>query len=157
KSLYEQIFENKSVSLATDLDPFVPINSNTPDLRGAVKDYLPALSAALGITTADVLLLTEKGGVIDNDLGVLQINATTANDLRLATITRLYAVVTLSNALKLTIKDYVELRALTGIPPFDPAHTENALRFCEEVRKIRKAGFSVAELNYLLRDVYSPS
>ena len=85
-------------------------------------------------------------------------NGVTDPVLNLANLSRLYRIASFARALKVSIRDFVALKVLTGIVPFadgtSPAtstHTANTLRFVETARKVRRSGFQVMELDYLLR------
>jgi hypothetical protein len=153
-SLYQQLFRNKRVIKPID----EAFKEDASTLSGRISDHLPTLVAALGISTADLSLLTTGTAAVIPD-----------NNLNLANLSRLYRVSSLAKSLKLTIHEYQSIRKLSGIDPFAeiaatttpivpaaPA-TRSALRFVETVEQIRSSGFSVNELNYLLRHDFSSS
>ena len=76
--------------------------------------------------------------------------------LNLANLSQLYRIVSFAKALRLSIRDFLLVKALIGTNPFDAAHTENTLLFVEKVRKIGASGFTIAALDYLLRDHVVP-
>lgn len=78
-----------------------------------------------------------------------------SDELNLANLSLLYRISSLAKALKLSIRDWLTVKALTEIDPF--ATTEATLRFTEKVIAIRASGFSINELNYLLRHQYVES
>lgn len=77
--------------------------------------------------------------------------------LNLANLSHLYRIVTCSKALKLSIGEFLSVKKLTGIDPYNPGNLEGALQFVEKVQKIRDSDFSISELDYLLRQVYRES
>jgi Tc toxin complex TcA C-terminal TcB-binding domain/Neuraminidase-like domain/Putative peptidoglycan binding domain len=148
-SLYKQLFRNKRVIKPID----EAFKEDASALSGRISDHLPTLVAALGVSTSDLALLT-TGGVA----------AVTDDNLNLTNLSKLYRVVSFAKSLKLSISEYQSIRKLSGIDPFAeiagtpviPA-TRSSLRFVETVDLIRSSGFSINELDYLLRHEFSSS
>ena len=162
-SLYDQLFLNKAVTnpvdeyfrlneagsdlLITGRDPNAEEVAN-PELR-LISGHIPTILAALGIAQADLLLLTNN----DIALDTLNLSASEVPDnaLNLANFSHLYRIVSFSKALRLSIREFLALKAMTGVDPFlDPTGTR---RFVETVNKVRSSGLSIAELDYFLRHV----
>ena len=59
----------------------------------------------------------------------------------------------LAKALRLPIRDYLTLLKLLGVQPF--ASTATTVRLVERVERLRASGFTVAELDYLLRHEFT--
>ena len=79
-----------------------------------------------------------------------------ANLLDLANLSSLFRISALAKALKLSIRDWLAVRKLiTEIDPF--RKTEDTLKFVDKVGVIRSSGFSINELNYLLRHDFTLS
>ena len=78
-----------------------------------------------------------------------------SDELSLANLSLLYRISSLAKALKLSIRELLTVKALTEIDPF--ATTDVTLRFVEKVDVIRASGFSIDELNYLLRHDFGPA
>ncbi len=151
-SLYKQLFRNKTVIKPLD----EAFTENPSLLIGDISGHLPALVAALGISAADLTLLTTGATIVVAD-----------NNLNLANLSQLYRVASLARALKLSIYVYLSIQKLSGVDPFVaipaadhhpllPA-TAATLLFVEKVKTIRDSGFSSDELNYLLRHDFSAS
>jgi hypothetical protein len=153
KSLYEELFQNPAV---IKLDPGEPdrfkLNSAGTELEviGTLTDKktIAALLAALGASESELSLLIDGSGAV----------VTSDKKLSLENLSRLYRVVTLARPLRLSVRDFLRLKELTGIDPFandlspvTAAVTRNTLRFVEAFQKIRGSGFSTDELDYLLR------
>jgi hypothetical protein len=150
KSLYEQVFQNETVTEITsdEKDPF-KLNYQGYELENSsskVSENTPALLAALEISAEELSLLTTGNtAIIPNDT------------LNLANLSRLYRTVSLARALDLNLAEFLTLKMLTGIQALsevnssDKTKPENTLRFIEKVRKIRNSNFTITELNYLLR------
>ncbi len=140
-STYQTLFQNRTVLNPVDLAfqlIFQPADQTWVIAPGAtISDHSVTVLAALGLSAADLAALT----------------ATELADdfLNLANLSKLYRVSLLAKGLKLSIRDTLTLKALTGIDPFDALNTGNTLRFVELASKVRECGFSLAELDYLLR------
>lgn len=159
-SLYDRLFQNKAVFSSPDDAQIFRLNEARNQLQeplGDISQTIPAICAALEINAADLSVLT-------TDLSELVEDETTADKLNLENLSYLFRVVSLSKALKLSIQDYLIVRALTGLKPLlDPiriasitsdderAYPKETLQFIEIVHKIRASGFNTAELAYLLR------
>jgi len=145
-SLYQQVFRNRTVLNPPDA-VFTPTGAG---LAGPISGHLPALAAALNISAADLARLTAGDDAVVAD-----------DTLDLANLSRLYRAASLASAVKLTIEDYQKIRRITGLDPFAPVAatattplipgTGATLRFVAAVKAIRGSGFSVEELDYLLR------
>ena len=84
----------------------------------------------------------------------------------MANLSAIYRNLLLARALGVSLREYVALRALVetaapnpsgyeSVDPFDPAWPEHLAKFIDAVERVRKSGFSVAKLEYLLRHVVS--
>lgn len=150
-SLYDQLFRNKTVIKPVD----EAFTEDASRLAGNLSGHLPALVAAFGIKAADLALLTAgTDAVVSND------------NLNLTNLSKLYRVVSLARALKLTIPEYLSIRKLSGLDPFAPITpapprapapaTAATLLFVEKVKALRASGFTIEELEYLLRHDFHP-
>ena len=141
---HDLLFQNRTV--LKEADPDFALKSDRTDLVNTsdkITNHTATVIAALGISTTDLTLLIEEG--IPDTLG-------------LANLSQLYRAVSLAKALKLSIRDFLTVKKITGITPF-PTHppkisdaSRAILEFIEEVQQIRRSGFAIAELDYLLRD-----
>lgn len=147
-SFYEQLFQNKTVAKIEPDDAFNLNTTSNPQL----KDHIPGLIAALGIGASDLALLIDKAVVQQ----VLHLPDPEVNGLalNLTTLSHLYRVVSLARALKLSIAEFLSLKALSGINPFDATHMEDTQRFVDNAQQIQASGFRITDLDYLLRDVF---
>ena len=123
-SLYERRFQNK---IAFDRDGLSALELNgdgdeLAHLGASVTDHLPSLTAALSVSTNDILTVT------DDALG----------DLDLATISLLFRHASLARALGLPIHDLVSLRQVSGVDPF--ASPSDTLRFADMIGHLQAAG-----------------
>jgi hypothetical protein len=133
-SFFEQVFVDPSAPAA----PLFTLKADRTDLVDATKaiaDNVPAVIAGLEATAADLALLLPA---LDGKLNLSNLSA-------------LYRSVTLARALGLTVAQLLSLEALSGLAPFaSPAATWT---FATTARKVQASAFSLAELDWLLRDV----
>ncbi len=144
--LYRRLFQDPTV--IQPLDPaFALAGAELAIVAAAPADALishhaSTILAALGITASELSLLVARLG---ND------------NLTLANLSWLFRHAQLAQAAGLAIDELVMLLSLSGIDPFDAAHTENAVLCFDVVDAIRSSGLTVATLDYLLRHRFSAS
>jgi hypothetical protein len=130
-SLFEQLFNNKTVS--------GQVLSETGVLSGTLAEKAAAIAAALQISVEDLTLLL---AAITND-----------GTLTLANLSLLYRHAGLAKVLKLPIRTYLTALDLVDSVPFaTPAST---IQFIKHIENIRTSGFTVEDLDYLLRNKIS--
>jgi hypothetical protein len=146
-SLYEQLWRNRAT-----VNPPDPAFTEAPaNLAGTLSDHVAAITAALGISATDFVLLLADANVIPRS----RADHTQPDDtLSLDYLSRLYRHASLAKALRLPVRDYLAALNLIATDPF--ASTTATLIFLETVYKVRDAGFTFAELDYLLRHVFTP-
>ena len=154
-SLYAQLFQNLAV--LNPVDSIFDLNADGTEIASIgsapkLTDHRASLASAFQ--------------VVDVDLG-LAISAFTDGSLTLANLGTLYRNLTLAGSLGLSVADFVSLRSLIEVPstaaagfeavnPFDPTRPERLATFADLVGLVGRSGFSVASLDYLLRDVVDP-
>lgn len=144
---FRRVFQSKTVrnppDAAFDLDA-----AGTALQNGGhtLAEKTPALLAALRLSADDLSLLR----------GDAQLQADDA-PMTIGTLSALYRRATLLRALQLRAKEFASLRALTGDDPFQTATPGSTEAFVARVARIVAAPFSVAELDYLYRDVSDPA
>jgi hypothetical protein len=158
-SLYDELFQNKAVFSSPDDVQLFRLNDARDQLQetGNISQTIPALCAALGISAAVLSLLTAG-------LPELVEDETTADQLNLENLSYLFRVVSLSKALKLSVQDFLTVRALAGTSPLldairitattpgdERVYPEGTLQWIETLDKIRASGFKIGEVAYLLR------
>jgi WD40 repeat protein len=136
-SLYDRLFLEKS----TENLSFILNNKRDElkDLSHTVTEHVAEILSALKISADDLSLLV--GSEVDNKLN-------------LANIGQLYRIVSISRALKLKIGEFLSMKALSNIDPF--RSPRNTLNFAEILLKVRNSNFSIADLDYIFRDVSAP-
>ena len=135
-SLYDRVFNDPTVN-PPELAVFRLNNTRTelsnPSLL--IGDHAAVVHIALGVSASDLELLRAEELPDDR--------------LNLANLTRLYKASTLAKALRITIRDYLALRGLSGIDPFQGVSATE--RFVDRVRRVSESGFDPPTLDYLLR------
>ncbi|MFQ5692931.1 MAG: hypothetical protein ACE5IM_07815, partial [Nitrospinota bacterium] len=138
---YRRLFQNPAITKPVDPDfalaggELAIVAANPANAK--ISTHVPTVLAALAMTAQELAVLTET--VVTDDA------------LTLANLSALYHHVLAARALKMTVRDVVVLKDLSGVDPFDAADTGKALRFEELAGKIRSARTTVAGLDYLLR------
>ncbi len=142
-TLYLSLFQNKAVF--QPLDPDLALNPSQTQVVGTsrtLSEKLPVIMAALRIEAADLTAILADVGL------------TASAPLTLENLSLLHRYALLARSLKLRVAELIDLRMLTGVQPFVVEQTQS---FVDRVFEIRESGFSVARLNYLLRDLASPT
>ena len=145
-SFYERLFLNKTV--LRPVDEHFALNQDRTDLKvndgRTINDGSSTILAALSIDAEE----------LESILGVEFPPQGEPPKLNLENLSLIQRIVSLSRALKLSVQDLLSLRAMIGINPFDRKDMAATQRFVETVRAVRASGFSIAELDYVLRHRY---
>lgn len=130
-----------------------------------LKYHLLSIQAAINLTEDEIVQILEDAKI---EIDEAQLN--------LDNISLLYRYVLLAKALKLNIYDFLNLKAILGIDPFQlsgsislqPPYVEpvvnladdylfgQTLRFVEVANIIRQSSFQIEDINYLLRHRFNP-
>ena len=164
KSLYAQLFLTRSVlKSAPVFDHPLGQYLSVAGVKLKDKDHVLALQGALGLT--------------DDDIGRILVDAGMSFDtaeLSLPNVSLLYRYGLLAKALKLSVRELIALKQLSGLDPFTPLHPEpladtpasvvppkkaiefdypfsQTLRFVEVAEEVKDSGLRVEDLEYLLR------
>ncbi|MEO1052979.1 MAG: neuraminidase-like domain-containing protein [Bacteroidota bacterium] len=143
-----QLFTYESEGGGSSLDRFSTSSLATTPVTVIAGGELeaengPIIMAALGLEAGDMLKLAQ-----------LELPGETANLLELS---HLYRIATFTRALKITVDEFLDLKALTGLNPLNSAGASSAIdpietsKFIDIWEELRRARFSISELNYLLR------
>ena len=185
-SLYHQLFQNPAVTTPVNpafklkqtpanptlqqvpLPPVLDITTAGPKSTEKLSGQKPTILAALGISDEDFDYLI-KSEFSKNTSGPNQ----NSEPLTVANLSYLYRITLLAKSLNISVRDIVTFRTMSrDADPFamewvknNPAvlfftanfYTANTLTFIERLETIQSLGFSVAELDYLLRHNYRPS
>jgi len=140
-SFYESIFQNKTAISQIDLAYFA-IQALTGTGTQTLLTLASTIAAAIGVSADDLALLTDSVAADGIGLASPEIADTS---LSLANLTGLYRVVSLARALKLTIRQLIVLRALTGIDPFDATDTKKARALLSALAVVKSSPFKLQE------------
>ncbi|HVQ40248.1 MAG TPA: hypothetical protein VMS31_22090, partial [Pyrinomonadaceae bacterium] len=161
KPLYAQLFLTRNV-LKSDSVFDNPLGQYLTQ-GDKIKDHVLALQSALGLTADDISrILSEAGTSFDTA------------DLTLPNVSLLYRYGLLAKALKLSVRDLIALKQLSGLDPFISLHPDpladtpdgvlpakdaiefdhpfsQTIRFVEVAAEVKESGLKVEDLDYLLR------
>jgi Tc toxin complex TcA C-terminal TcB-binding domain/Neuraminidase-like domain/Putative peptidoglycan binding domain/Salmonella virulence plasmid 28.1kDa A protein len=155
-SLYTTLFQNRAV--LNPVDPTFELNGAGTEIAGI------AANPTLGEHRETLLAALELS---DDELTQV-IDGLTDGKLTLANLSALYRHVLLARGLGLSVRELLALRALAetetdtapffeAVDPFDTGRPELLERFAETVEAVRRSGFEIAQLDYLLRDRAEPA
>lgn len=146
-----------------------PVSELTATLEQTLATHLPSIQGVLGLAAADVTaILADAGGAVDTvpvAQGGQTVNlpAFTLDNLSLC-----YRYATFASCLQLDVEDFIALKAMSGLDPFQPVSGtaiavlnddvlfNTTLQFLNEVQAVQNSGFSVEDLQYLLRQQFDP-
>ena len=153
KCLYERLYQNPSVIKrpSGETDPFA-LRGDRKELNtiGTLADVSmrPTLSAALGLSEADLALLIDSPSAI--------VSAGKSADLE--NLSRLFRVASFARAMGLSIGEFMRARAILPENPFvhdqqpvSATQVEATLAFADRVENVRSLGTTFGDLDYLLR------
>lgn len=156
RPLYAQLFLTRSV-LKQDAVFDDPLGNYLSQNNLFVKDHLLALQAALSLTASDIAeILTDSGQTVETAA------------LSLANVSTLYRYGLLAKALKVSVRELITLKSLSGLDPFKPLDASplttldedypftQTLRFTEAAATVKESGLSVEDLDYLFRHRFDP-
>ena len=141
--LYDQLFQNRMVTFPLDEDFELEALADTIG-----DEQIPTVIAALRISEADLRLLMASPYCND--------------ERKLPNLSALHRHASLARAIRLSIPDLLVVRSWLGEPPFSPV-TEDifsspsaSTRFVDLIELIRGSGFTIDEIDYLVRDIINP-
>jgi Neuraminidase-like domain/Salmonella virulence plasmid 28.1kDa A protein len=146
--LYGRLFQNPVV--LKPLDPAFALNATGTEL--AIVSDNPA-QAKLSLHSATILASLS---IAAKDLAAITTLDITDDALTLANLTEIYRVSLLAQVTGLAIQDVLRLRDISGVNPFDPAKAVDTAAFIRLAARVQSLGFSIDELDYLLRDQSFP-
>lgn len=130
-SLYFQLFQNRTIT--NPVNPDFAIDSVKAGTMAITPDHLALITAATGLQPDDLNLLI----------------AGTDGKLSLKNLSFFYRSSLLAQVLSVSIADELNLKNIINIDPFsDPANT---WLFVQKYNTLTTSGFSVDEINYVLR------
>ncbi len=162
KPLYAQLFLTRSVLKSAPVFDH-PLGQYLSAAEVKLKDHVLALQGALGLTADEIgRILADAGKSLDT------------TELSLPHVSLLYRYGLLAKGLKLSVRDLIALKHLSGLDPFTQLHPEpladtpagvvppkkaidfdypfsQTLRFMEVAEEVKESGLKVEDLDYLLR------
>lgn len=161
QALYSRLFLNADV-LNSDF-AFDDPNGNFPwpsaDLNAAARPlstHATVVQGSLSLAASDIEAILADAGV------ALPAQFTLAN------LSLCYRYSLLAQCLDLTVSDLIALKTLTGLNPFQPLSgtsistvaqdvlLNQTLTFVKQASAVQNSGFTVEDLNYLLRHIFDP-
>ena len=129
-SLYASLFNNRTAAGQS-------LPEDPATLTGKLSETKPRIAAALQISIDDLSLMLADINVVTNDV------------LSIENLSKLYRHATFARALNYSIRTYLAALKLINKTPF--ATTKDTIEFVQHSERIAVSGFSVEDLNYLLR------
>lgn len=152
--LYAQLFLTRSVLKSAPVFDD-PLGQYLTDPAIKLEDHVLAMQGALGLTADEIARILEDNGQPLDSAG-----------LSLPNVSLLYRYGLLAQALKLSVRELITLKQLSGLDPFKPLHPDplatieedhpftNTLRFVEIAGEIKESGLTIEDLDYLLRHCF---
>ena len=151
KPLYAQLFLTRSVLKNAPVFDH-PLGQYLSAAGVKLKEHLLALQGALGLTADEISRILVDAGI----------SFDTA-ELTLPNVSLLYRYALMAKALKLSVRELIALKQLSGLDPFKPLHPDplatieedhpfsQTLRFVEVAQEVKDSGLKIEDLEYLLR------
>ena len=133
-SLYAQLFNNKYASGQS-------LAEDPATLDGKLSENKSTIAAAVQVSVDDLNLLLADTNVVTDD------------ELNPENLSKIYRHATFARALKYSIRTYLATLKLIETDPFST--TTKTVSVTEQAEKILASGFSIEELEYLLRHEFS--
>lgn len=146
----------KAALVALSPNPNLPGLLDAAQTKGKefslIKGHVLTLQGALGLTSDEVQRILEEAS-----------ESLDTAALSLDHISLLYRYALLAKGLKLSVRELIALKQLSGLDPFKALHPDplakldedypfsQTLRFVEVVEKVKDTAFKVEDLEYLLR------
>jgi hypothetical protein len=146
----------------------VPATDLSSD-KQPLSAHLPVTQGAFGLTADEVTAILGDAGprvttvtVVENGQNVAVPSFTLTN------LSICYAYAMLAQCLQMDIKDMIALKAMSGLNPFHPVSgtpiavladdvlLTQTLQFISNVQTVQESGFTVEDLQYLLRHQFDP-
>jgi len=160
-------FDDPNGQFPTPLTDFAP-PPPTPPLT-TLSAHQTVIQGVLGLSADEVnAILADAGAAVNTVPIVVSGHNVTVPAFTLNNLSICYRYSALAQCLQLSIKDLISLKALSGLNPF-PALSPNPLAvladdvlykqtllFVKEVAAVQSSGFTVEDLQYLLRQKFDP-
>ncbi len=117
--------------------------------------HVPAILAALRISAQDLATIRANTNLADPPPPPHGFEFPV--HLSVANLSRLCRYAFLAQGLGLSVSDLFTMIALAGTDPFQQQSPTQTLAFVQTVQAVQASPFSIAQLNYLYRDVFDPN
>jgi hypothetical protein len=151
KPLYAQLFLNRSVLKSSPVFDH-PLGQYLTDPTINLKTHVLALQGALGLTAEEIgRILSDAGKSLDTA------------ELSLSNVSLLYRYGLLAKALKLSVRELIALKQLSGLDPFKALHPDplealdqdypfaQTLEFVKVASEVKDSGLKIEDLEFLLQ------
>ena len=146
----------------------VPASDLTTEQR-TLAAHLAAIQGAFGLTADEVAaILTDAGAAVTTVTAVQNGQNVAVPSFTLTNLSVCYAYAMLAKCLQIGAKDLIALKTLSGLNPFRPVSGApvavladdvlftQTLQFVSDVQVVQASGFTVEDLQYLLRQQFDP-
>jgi len=139
-SLYNQMFLQSSILKIDTVFDDNGYGEYLTDSDEKIKCHLQALQAAFNVTAEELSLILNDVDFDEN------------SPLSLGNVSRIYRYRFLAKALKISIPEFITLKTMSGIDPFNELEDvhPSTLKFIELVLLIKQSDFKINTLNYFL-------
>ena len=161
-SLYEQLFLTQSLKKSYPIfDDILGQFLSTPGIL--LRDHFPAIQSACSVTSEEIgrILATEKGKAFAEAHAILE-----EEPLNLATVSAIFRYGFLARMLRLSVRDLIALKELSGGTPFASLHPNRlakieedhpftkTLAFLDLISAVEESGLTIEDLEFLFRHVF---
>jgi hypothetical protein len=166
--LYAQIFLNPSV-LINDWGFDAPNGQFPWSTSDPLSNHQAAVQGALGLTAAEIAaVLADAGPAVTTVAAVVNGQNVTVPSFTLSNLSICYRYSALARCLQMEVSGMIALKAMSGLDPFhalsgaplsvlaDDVLFNQILLFVTQVVAVQNSGFSVEDLQYLLRQQFDP-
>jgi hypothetical protein len=156
-------FDDPNGQFPTPLTDFAP-PPPTPPLT-TLAAHQATIQGVLGLTADEITAILADAG---NAVQTINVNGQNVPSFTLTNLSICYRYSALAQCLQLSVEDLISLKALSGLNPFqtlspnplsvlaDDVLYNQTLLFVKEVATVQNSGFSVEDLQYLLRQQFDP-
>lgn len=143
-----------------------PLPAPAPTL---FSTHQATVQGVLGLTSAEIAaIFADAGQSVTTITAVVNGQNVTVPSFSLGNISICYRYSVLAKFLQMTVSDLISLKALSGLDPFqglasgplsglsDDAMLNQTLAFLKQVNIVQNRGFTVEDLQYLLRHQFDP-
>jgi len=141
----------------------------TPANLNTLAAHQPTIQGVLGLTADEITaILADAGPAVTTVTVVIGGNNVTVPSFTLTNLSICYRYSALAKCLQISVSDMIALKAMSGLNPFQGLGTNpisvlsddilynQMLPFVKQVAAVQNSGFTVEDLQYLLRQQFDP-